>query len=202
MAFVPVTNVVETFIEHTFHGKQGVGWVLHYETDMGAWTNLLLADFAAQLIAWWAAEMKPNVTNQVSLTRIRMRDLTTQNGLVLDVIPGTSQVGTLTGQAMPGNVAFSIKKNTGYAGRSFRGRIYQFGFNEADVDGNNIGVGRASAYVDAWNEARLLVGSLGDYGMVVVSKYSGNAPRVTGLKTDVASFTYSDLRVDTRRDRL
>jgi len=202
MAFVPVPGIVEVFIEHTFHGKPGVGWVVHYESTIDPSDPAVMADMGDSIIAWWIAEMKPYVTAQVTLNRVRMRLLTTANSAIMDRIPGSVQTGTLTGQAMPGNVAFSIKKNTGLAGRSLRGRIYQFGFNEADVDGNNLGVGRASTYVDAWTEALFLAGVEGNYGMVVVSKYSQNQPRVTGIATDVTSISYSDLRLDTRRDRL
>lgn len=202
MPFVPVPNVSEYFIEHSFNGVPGVGWVLHYETTGGVWTEDDNLELAVLLKGWWNDHMKANVTSAVQLTRIRWRVLTTATSGVGDYNSGLPITGTLTGQAMPNNVAFSLKKNTGLAGRSNRGRIYQFGFNEADVDGNFLGAGRANAYVAAWTEALLLVGAVNSYGMVVASKYSGNAPRVTGVATDVTNISYSDLRIDTRRDRL
>ena len=189
-------------MEHTFHGKAGVGWVLHYENSLGAWNTDAVQDLFSLLVAWWNTHMKPNVTAQVQLNRIRGRVLTTATSGIDERVLATPLVGTLTGQAMPANVAFSLKKNTGLAGRSNRGRIYQFGFNEADVDGNNLGAGRAGAYVNAWTEALLMVGDPGTYGMVVASRYNNNAPRVTGVATDVLSISYSDLRIDTHRGRL
>lgn len=202
MTFVPATNVAEVFVEHTFNGKAGVGWVWHFDLSTPPWTEEKLLDLGGAIKAWWDTDMQPNMTAQVSLTRIRLRDITTANSPIADYSTGLPLVGSLTGQAMPGNVAFSIKKNTGLAGRSYRGRSYIFGFNEADVDQNSLGAGRANAYVAALNNALLLVGSLSDYGMVVVSKYSGNTPRVLGLVTPMTSWSYADLTVDTRRDRL
>jgi hypothetical protein len=103
---------------------------------------------------------------------------------------------------MPANVAFSLKKNTGLAGKNFRGRIYQFGMAEADVAQNFVTTGYALAVQAAWTEALLLTGDGFDYGMVLASKYTQNAPRPVGIATDVTSISYADLRVDTRRDRL
>lgn len=202
MPFVPATNVVEVFMEHTLNNKKGVGWVIHYESSLGAWTPATMNDLALQLRDWWNTDMKPLVNTSVSLDRIRMRDLTTQAGLVLDYTAGLPIAGTLAGSPSTANVAFVLKKNSGYAGRSYRGRIYQFGFVETDTTLNELSSARANAYVAAWTNALLLVGAAADYGMLIISKYSGGAPRATAIETDVTSISYSDSTVDTRRDRL
>lgn len=202
MPFVPVPNIVEVFMEHSFHEKQGIGWVLHYENALGVWSTDTMQELFSQLIAWWTASMKPLVTADVTLYRVRGRVLTTATSGIDERVLTSPQTGTRAGQAMPNNVAFSLKKNTGLAGRSNRGRIYQFGFAEADVSGNFMTTALANSYVTAWNEALLFTGELTTYGMVVASKYSGNAPRPTGVATDVLYISYSDTRVDTRRDRL
>lgn len=202
MVFVPATNVVEAFVEHTFNGKDGVGWVLHYESSMGAWDLAQMADLGNELVTWWDTNMQPLMAGSVSLQRIRMRDITTANGLVLDYTTGLPLAGTRSGAAMPGNVALSIKKNTGYAGRSFRGRIYQFGMVEGDVTANYIEAGYTTPLLAAWTQALLLVGAVGDYGMLVVSKYSAGSPRPLALETEVVSVSLADTRIDTRKDRL
>jgi hypothetical protein len=202
MPFVPAAGIAEVFVEHTFNGKPGLGWVLHFESTVLPWTVAILADLGNEIRAWWVAEMQANMTTAVRLDRIRLRDITSQNSPIYDFNTSLPVSGTLTGQSMPGNVAFSIKKNSGLAGRSFRGRVYQFGFNEADVDLNSIGAGRANSYVAAWNEARLLVGGLADYGMVICSKFSQGSPRAAAVSTPVTSFSYADLTIDTVRNRV
>jgi len=202
MPFVPVPNILEVFIEHSFHDKQGIGWVLHYESTGPVWTEGSVNELFAQLQAWWNTWMKPLVTADVTLNRIRGRVLTTATSGIGERIISPAITGTRSGAAMPANVAFSLKKNTGLAGRSNRGRIYQFGFNEADVTGNFIQGAVANAFVAAWTEALLFVGDPDTYGMVVASKFAGNAPRPVGVATDVISISYSDTRIDTRRDRL
>lgn len=202
MAFVPAAGIAEVFMEFVCNGKPGLGFVLHYEKTAPAWTSAILADLGEYLRVWFNTHLKPQMHTSSALQRIRMRDLTTQNGLVADYATGLPISGTLAGSPVTNNVAFSLKKNTGFAGKNFRGRIYQFGFVEVDTIGNTLDSARANAYVDAWTEALFISGGLADYGMVLVSKYFNNAPRAAALVTDVTSITYADLTVDTRRDRL
>lgn len=202
MPFVPALNIAEVFVEHQFNGKPGVGWVLHYESSLGAWTAPTLQDCGEALRDWWNTHMKSQVNANTILTRIRLRDITVQNGLVFDLTNGMPITGTLSGTSPSANVAFSLKKNTGFSGKSFRGRIYQMGMIEADIDQNFILAVRANAYVAAWTEALFLGGGVADYGMVLASKYSNGGPRSTAQINPVTSITYEDLRVDTRRDRL
>jgi len=202
MAFVPATNIVEVFIEHSFAGKEGVGWVVHYETNTPPWTPLLMGDLALSIVGWWDTYMQPLMAGSASLQRIRMRDLTTATSGVLDYSTGLPLVGSRAGAAMPANVSLSVKKNTGFAGRSLRGRIYMFGMVEGDVTANFIESGYSNAVLAAWDEALFFAGAEAEYGMVLVSKYSGGSPRPSALVTDVTSVSLADTRVDTRRDRL
>lgn len=202
MAFVPAAGICEVFMEFQSNGKEGVGWVLHFEHTNANWTATEFDDLGDQLRTWFNTHMKPQMNTTCGLHRIRMRDLTTQNSGVYDYTQLLPIDGTLSGSSLPNNVAFSLKKNTGLSGKSFRGRIYQFGFVEADVTLNLITPTRAAAYVAAWTEALFMTGATDDFGMVLVSKFSGGAPRASALVTDVTSISYADLRVDTRRDRL
>jgi len=202
MPFVPAAGICEVFIEHNLNDKSGLGWVLHYEKSSGAWGPELFADLGAQLKAWWNTSIKPLVGAHCALTRIRMRDITTANSPIGDYSDGLPIVGTGSGSPPSNNVAWSIKKNSGLAGRSYRGRVYMLGMTESVITGNLIDTGWGLNVIAAFNDALLLVGGDSDYGMVVVSKYSGGSPRVNGLATDVISFSAADYRVDTRRDRL
>lgn len=202
MPFVPVTNIAEVFVEHNLNDTPDKGWVLHYEKTAGAWTQETLVDLGEALITWWDTNLQPLVGAHMSLTRIRLRDLTTQNGLIADVTSTLPITGTLSGTPPSNNVAWSLKKMTGFSGRSFRGRVYHMGMTESVVNGNLIDTGHGNSVITAWNEALFLSGGVADYGMVVVSKYSGGSPRVLGLATDCIAIAAADYRVDTRRDRM
>lgn len=203
MAFVPATNTIEMFVEHQYQGAQGKGYVLHYKNSLGAWTLALMADLATTFIANWNTHMKPLVNNQTVLERIRMRDLTTISGLVYDTAAGLPIAGTRTGTPTQSQVVISVKKNTGLAGKSYRGRVYHFGFNQGDFSApNNLSTSYTASVETAWNELILLVGASGDYEMVLVSKFTGGQPRVSAEVTPITNMTLVDRRVDTNRLKL
>lgn len=203
MAFVPATNVVEMFVEHQYQGAQGKGYVLHYANTLGAWTLPLMADLATTFISNWNTHMKPLVNNQTVLERIRMRDLTTISGLVYDTAAGLPISGTRAGTPTQSQVVISVKKNTGLAGKSYRGRVYHFGFNQGDFSvANNLSTAYTSSIETAWNELVLLVGASADYEMMLVSKFTGGQPRASAEVTPITNMTLVDRRVDTNRLKL
>jgi len=202
MPFVPALNIAEVFMEHSVNDKTGIGWVLHYGTTGVTWDLVGLEDLAVTLTNWWESFIQPLVSSATNLQRVRLRDITTQNGLIYDSTFGLPLSGTATGQPASNNVSLSVKKNTGFAGKSKRGRIYQLGLTENHVVGNFIDSTYRTAILAAWEEAKSLAGGAETFDMFVVSKYSGNAPRSTALLTAVSGFSLADTRVDTRRDRL
>lgn len=202
MAFIPAAATVEVFMEHQVNGKSGVGWVLHYRSASTEWDLLAMNDLALQLRNWWNTEIENLVHPATRLERIRLRNISSANGAVLDYTTGLPITGSGSAAGTPNNVSFSLKKNTGLAGKSFRGRVYLLGLTEAAVNGNFLDAAVANLFVDAFNEALILVGAEDTYAMALVSKYSNNAPRASALVNNVSSFSYSDLRIDTRRDRL
>lgn len=202
MTFVPAAGICEVFIEHSVNDVANIGWVVHYEKSSGVWGPDLFDDLGDALRVWWNTHMKPLCSTTTILQRFRFRDLTTQNGAIGDYTDGLPLTGTATGQPASNNVSLSVKKNTGLAGKNYRGRIYQLGLTENNVVGNFVDSTYRSALLAAWTEALFLSGGLADYGMVLVSKYANGAPRAAAVITDVTSVSLADTRVDTRRDRL
>lgn len=202
MAFVPALNVVRVFLEHTLNNKPGVGWVLHFETSLSPWTTAQMADLGSELVTWWNTSMRPLMSTGVALNRIRMREMSSQSSLVADYDTGLPILGSRAGTDLPANIAFCLKFGTGLAGKSFRGRVYQFGMVEADVSVNNVSSAYALSVRTAWTNGLLHVGALADYGLVVCSFQTLGQPRVTAEVTPVTNVSYVDLRVDTQRRRL
>lgn len=203
MAFVPVPNIVEVFCEHTYAGAPGKGWVLHYDAVNTPWTLEMMDDLAGAIITWWNTYIKPTVNSQVVFERIRMRELSSVNSLVFDTSTGLPLVGTRAGTPTQSQVVLSVKKGTGIAGKSFRGRVYHFGFNTGDLStANTVSTAYSSLVETAWQEALLHIGTLDQYGLVVVSRETGGQPRVTGVATAVTQMSLVDRRVDTNRLKL
>ena len=202
MVFVPANGICEVFMEHSVNDVTNIGWVLHYERSGATSWSVLFEDLGQYLVNWWDVHMQPLVSTATLLQRVRMRDLTSQNAPIGDYSIGLPLTGTATGQPASNNVAISVKKNTGLAGKSYRGRIYQLGLTENQVVGNFIDSAYRTALLAAWTEALFITGGSAEYGMVLVSKYSAGAPRAAALVNDVTSVSLADTRIDTRRDRM
>lgn len=200
MPFIPVPDTAELVMTYTLLNGNVAKNVMHFrEATAGSWNASLLASLVTVVNDWDNASWKALRSNQVSLTHWLARDLSVENGAVYEL--STSHVGSLASPAMPGNVTFCLKALTGFAGRSFRGRLYFVGLAEGDVTGDFITSTKAEAMKTALNTLRTnAIAAL--FYPVVVSRFHNNAPRETGVATDITTWAYSDLRVDTQRRRL
>jgi len=103
--------------------------------------------------------------------------------------------------SLPVNNAIAIKRTSGLTGRSARGRIYWGNLAESHVTGNLVQESVADAIVDFCNAVDAVAFAL-DWVAVIVSRTTAGAVRPTGVTFPVTQWSYSDLRVDSRRDRL
>jgi hypothetical protein len=203
MGFVPVPDVAEVVMEYTLlGGNKAVNVFNVREAMITSWTQAILDDLIDIFSAWETNTARALRSNQVILTGIRARDMTEQNGLVVE--RAVSITGTIASAAMPANVTLAIKANTGFAGRSFRGRSYWIGLTEANVTGDFVATTAGNQIVAGMNTLRTNIqGSLLlTARMVVVSRVANGAPRQTGIATDITSWSLNDYRVDTQRRRL
>jgi len=161
----------------------------------GVSANLL----AAAVESWGEATYDGTYGTGLNMSNIQVRDLSQQNGVVVDF--NTDIPGTLATTGLPGNVAFCISLRTGFAGKSYRGRMYHPWLAEEDVTGNSLSSTRADAIVAAWETLNTSLGA-SDWQIAVGSKYTNGAARVTGVATPVSAFLYVDLNVDTQRRRV
>ena len=202
MAFVPATDTIRVFFEHSIHGNSGHGWVMHFQPALAGVTIAKMEDLAAELVDWWDTNVRAFMGNYVALQRLRLLDLSTAESFEFTWSTGLPITGTRVGTDLPANLAFCMKLSTGLSGRSNRGRIYFFGMVEGDVTGNSVTSTYANGVRSAANALKTLVGSEDTYGLVVASFISGGQPRVTAQVTPVIDASYVDLRVDTQRRRL
>lgn len=84
----------------------------------------------------WTANMAPACPSNVGIVRVSVRDLSAPN-LAEFLDTGAGQVGSGVGSdALPPSIALCVTIRTAKAGKSFRGRVYVAGFNEAHSDVN------------------------------------------------------------------
>ena len=199
MPFVPATNVVQAEMIYTFAGQRCEN-VLHYQRG-GGWTTAQMDALGGALGSWFAANMPGSLAGTISLDMIRLTDLTTQNSPVIEFVTGLPIIGTAVGDALPNNCALVFTKRTANRGRSYRGRYYHMGMVETQCAGNFV----TNAFMAslAPKIAGLLSFSVDSVicPLVVVSRFTGGAPRATAVVTPVTTFA-GNTRIDSQRRRL
>jgi hypothetical protein len=134
------------------------------------------------------------------LIKVLARDLTVQNGLSLESTSSLPITGTNSNAGCSNNVTLAVKWQTGYAGRSYRGRTYFIGLTENNVTGDTVAGAYASGLQGAFEQLMSDLDGAG-FGMGVLSRYHNNAPRTAGVLTPITSVSV-DTVIDSQRRRL
>jgi len=203
MAFITVPDCAE--LVATYRGlllpivaKNVIG----FKKPAGGITSADMNTLKNLYTAWEEAEGNAERSDNIRLTNVYIRDLTTQNGNVLDFPVNPPINGSIAGAILPMHTTIAVKLTTGLAGRAYRGRIYHIGLAEGDVTGDFITNARGNAIRDAYAALRSQVIANGTWQMVVISRQLNSVPRVVGVGTPVTQLVLTDYRVDTQRRRL
>ena len=87
---------------------------------------------------FWQDQLRPLVPGTVQLLEVSVVDQSEEGGIAALLAPSSNNAGTSTSPAMPNATTIAVKKNTGRAGRSYRGRVYHVGLTEIQVQDNRI----------------------------------------------------------------
>lgn len=201
MPFVPATNVVQAELLYTWD-TQIVETVLHYQLAGGYDIPKMILLGAALRVAW-AGGVQGSMSSAVTLTQIRLTDLTTVSSPVVNYSTGMPLSGALVATpALPNSIAVVMTKRTDFRGRSYRGRIYHPGLTEADVTANQVLAARVTALLTSYSNLINITDSGANvHHMVVVSRFSAGAARGAAVVTQVTSIS-TDGIVDSQRRRL
>ena len=201
MPFIPTPNAVQAELIYNWD-SQICETVLDY-VKASPWNSDSMAELAEGLLETWNANLKGSMPTTLSLIGVRVTDISSQTGPVVEQGIGLPSVGTAASPSLPNNVAIVFTKRTGLRGRSYRGRIYHPGLLESNVVGNTVDAVTAAALRSKW-EAFLaipLTVAADEALMVVVSRQNNNVPRAEGVATLVENLT-TDGIVDSQRRRL
>lgn len=214
MPFVDVPDVIEVVLHMgQSGGSEGqASIVLHFHAT-SAYDFAKANALAAAVVVAWNADLAPVISNEVVLNRVSVRDLSDESGVVGEAASGDS--GDVVSPALPPNVAWSLKKVTGLAGRANRGRVYHYGLAENQVTGETVLATPADDIANAWNAfwQSVAVGANDLDQFVLVSyNYAVNPdPPPAKLYTErtsvrailnIITLEPADTRVDTQRRRL
>lgn len=130
-----VTNAVQIRLLGTY-GSNGVANVLHARKTAGtAITQTLANTVGAAIKSAWSAQIGALTSGSTSLVRVGLRDLTAANQPeFLDT--GAPAVGVVVSETLPPQTALCVTLRTQFSGKSARGRVYVYGFTEAQNDPN------------------------------------------------------------------
>lgn len=199
MAFIPVANTAQVELRYLWDGQRCEN-VLYFTND-APYTASDLSDLALAVFDWWQDNMRAAMPATLALNEVYCTDISSATGPVHSYAPTSGNVGTSAGISMPNNVALAITFRTGQRGRSGRGRNYIPGLTETNVTNNEVAAASVDYFQDAY--ALLMSGAFAGPGIwSVVSRYTGNAPRLIGQSLPVTSVAIVDAVVDSQRRRL
>ena len=174
--------------------------VIHYRGSIG-FTATNVVPLCAEFVSKWNATMKAYMPSVLSLTGIKVTDLSSQSGWTFFYQTGLPIVGTSAGASLPNNCAVVITKRTGKRGRSYRGRIYQPGLTELHTTGNVVQTTPLNAFIAFWEDMRFFDTGVVECYMQVISRFQDGVQLAVGEATDVTNLT-SEGTVDSQRRRL
>lgn len=199
MPFVPVPNTAQINIVYALDGQEIENVVYYTKT-----TTPILEDLAAltdEVRAYIVSSLLPALSSAIQLVRVV--------GVLLDVVDGFTVTNTTglpasggdSGDVLPNNVALCISVRTANRGRSFRGRNYIPGIAKTHTADSEFTTSAVTGLVGIWEGLTALAGDAG-WTRTVVSRFSGHAPRTTGIATPVTAVFAVDNVVDSQRRRL
>ncbi len=196
--YVPVPNVA--LVELIFRQDNQIMEQTFHVLNAAQWDVSQLVQLGGVFKSWWQTNLLGGCSNTVQLIMIKLTDLTTATSPLYEYLTGLPIGGGNGSTAEPSNVTLAVKFTTNTRGRSYRGRTYHIGLTQNQVQGNVISVGQALYMRDGYFaliQAMITAG----YQLVVASRRSAGAPRVTGISTVIIDVQV-DITLDSQRRRL
>lgn len=186
-------NIPENVIENVFHAR----------STAGNWDGTVMDAVEAAFLSWFTTTAYQYNSNELSLFEIIVTDLTSLSGLrkVYPIVPPVD--GNISAGLLPGNDTFAIKANIGTRGKGQNGRVFWPSLCTDQVSFQKVNKTNADEMVTALNTLRTSIASVtGCDGLCIPHFVVGGIRPPTVSNSLVISYSYSDLYVDSQRDRL
>lgn len=202
MAFQPVVDTVEIDMIFTLNGVTAQN--VFYAELVGGYVLADLVALATQIDVNWQGNWRADQPAEVTYVRTEIRGLALPNDITASNNTSTNP-GTHVSAALPNQVTFAIKKESGLTGRSARGRTYWIGIPQNQInpaDENLITGSYQTAIVNNVDTVRTSIIAVPLWVPVLLSRFSEGVQRPFGETFPWVSTTSVDNRVDTQRGRL
>jgi len=202
MAFIASNNVLlfEPVYSLPGSGEKAINTLYLHSID--AWDNTRINTLFDDAEDWLDESLCTFLSEDMSVSGFYARDLTAQDGLIVERTFDTPKPGTVTaGLNLPVQNAGCLSLRTVQSGRSGRGRIYLPGLRTGSLQTpTTFNASFISGYHDIFEAFETMVLAQ-DAVWVVLSRYHNGAARASGVPYNITAF-HIDTRVCTQRRRL
>jgi hypothetical protein len=185
-------------LEQSLEGQLVIN--VYYVTKASPVVSIDLTTIAEIFADWWTADLSDFLSNDLSLQRVLVTNMSAADGEQIIFTDGLPVNGGITTESEPNNVALVVSRLSGFAGRSSRGRVYLAGLASASVGNNLVASTVQAGVVSAHNTLNATIISAG-YIPVTASFISDGEPRGFALTRVITDWAANN-RVDTQRRRL
>lgn len=200
MACLALENVVKLELIQEL-ADQDVVNSLYFQRG-SAWNTANATILAQDVWDWWVVNIKPFLASALALNQIRVTDMTSSTGFVLDFVDsGGPASGTSAAEPLPNNVACVVSFKTGLRGRANRGRVYLAGFIGDSIVGNNWVNAVTSGLVTSFEtlQASVVTASYAAVHVVYSCQDIGSPAALAGVATPITSYIVNPVAASQRR---
>lgn len=200
MAFVPAPGIAEFVQKFSTPGGNALNiWHVEHD-DLSGWSAAQLTSMGTIISNWEQATGRLRRTADFTCTGILCRDLTSQFSAETN-ISGNS-AGSLAGASLPDNVTIAIKKESGLAGRAFRGRCYWVGLSASQQTKDTYAGGEIANIISALNTLLAAINAVANCHMVILQSQINKVHLNPRVAVRILDFTNTDGTLDSQRRRL
>ncbi len=177
--------------------------VFHARATAASWDATTLDAVEAAFVSWFSSTAYQYVNDQVNLYEMIATDLTSLSGLrrVYPISPPLD--GNISSAPQPANATFAVKANIGTRGRGQNGRVFWISLSDDQTNQDQLNKTNADEIVTALNTLRTSIAAVtGCDGLCIPHFVVGGVRPPSVGNSLVTSFSYSDLYIDSQRDRL
>jgi hypothetical protein len=199
LPFIPFLDMAEVVLMATCGGIQVVNTFNMQFT--GSITNSDLANLYTAFDTWWQSNMRGGIGDDYHLDNIKVTDMTTVTGAVVQAPPTANPTGAVSGTVAPNNAAMVITSYTALRGRSYHGRNYWPAIPSGSLLTATQLTGAAVAANQAAYNALVTLVNAQNFFPVVASRYNNSTRRTVGVATAITSYVAKSL-IGTQRGRM
>ncbi len=199
MTYIPAPGVVKVVQYFSCGDNSSAANIWHVHSDI-PWTYELLNDLIDVFVAVENSDLTNLRSPDATTTGYRATDLTSLSGAMAFRATDIHSVGLAAG--VPINSTFAVKLDTGLRGRGRNGRIFWVGLNEDAVDVAKVHSDYATSVINAVGALKDAIAAVSDWNLCVLHKERDKVPLNPYEFSNVVRIAYTDLAVDSQRDRL